>query len=117
MLTGAFILLHFNTKADDRIIDRFITKTNYQFQKIKDFQAKMSVRLNVPGLRMPKKTYKVYYKYPNKFKADTKGFGILPNTGIFTSPEDNFDNLKNLKLNNNLCSRCYMLDNFSFLHG
>ena len=102
ILIGAFILLHFNIKADDKIINRFIYKTNYQFEKIKDFQAKMSVRLNVPGLRMPKKTYKVYYKHPNKFKADTKGFGILPNTGIFTSPEDNFDNLKNLKLNNNL---------------
>ena len=50
---------------------------------------------------MPKKIYKVYYKYPNKFKADTKGFGILPNTGIFTSPKDNFDNLKDLRLNNN----------------
>ena len=57
----------------------------------------MSVRLNVPGIRMPKKTYKVYYKHPNKFKADTKGFGILPNTGIFTSPKDNFDNLKDLR--------------------
>ena len=58
ILIGAFILLHFNTKADDKIIDRFIYKTNYQFQKVKDFQAKMSVRLNVPGLRMPKKSYK-----------------------------------------------------------
>ena len=101
MIIIAFTILHFDAKADDKIINRFIYKTNYQFQKVKDFQAKMSVRLNVPGIRMPKKTYKVYYKHPNKFKADTKGFGILPNTGIFTSPKDNFDNLKNLKLNTN----------------
>ena len=97
-----FSLTYFNTRADDKIIDRFTYKTNYQFQKVKDFQAKMSVRLNVPGIRMPKKTYKVYYQHPNKFKADTKGFGILPNTGIFTSPKDNFVNLKDLRLNDNL---------------
>ena len=41
ILAGAFILLHFNTRADDKIIDRFIYKTNYQFQKVKDFQVKI----------------------------------------------------------------------------
>ena len=101
LLVFSFSLLHIELIADNKSIDRLISNTNYQFEKVRDFQAKMSVKLNVPGLRMPKKTYKVYYKPPNKFKADTKGFGILPNTGIFTSPKDNFDNLKNLRLNNN----------------
>ena len=53
------------------------------------------------NIKIPKKSYKVYFKQPNKIKANTKGFGILPNTGIFTSPEDNFDNLKSLRLNPN----------------
>ena len=57
----------------------------------------MNVSLNVPGFRMPKKKYKVFYN-PNKIKINTKGFGVLPKTGLFTSPADNFDNLKNLKL-------------------
>lgn len=61
----------------------------------------MNVSLNVPGFRMPKKVYKVYYKLPNKIKINTKGFGVLPKTGLFTSPSDNFDNLKNLSLNIN----------------
>ncbi len=100
VLTFIISILFSGLKADDKAINRLINKTNKEYQKVKGFQAKMSVKLNVPGLRMPKKTYKVYYKYPNKFKADTKGFGILPNTGIFTSPEDNFDNLKNLSINN-----------------
>jgi len=97
--TFLFCILCLDLKADDKVITRFINKTNKEYQKVRDFQAKMSVKLNVPGLRMPKKTYKVYYKHPNKFKADTKGFGILPNTGIFTSPKDNFDNLKDLTIN------------------
>jgi len=111
-LTLIISILFLELKAEDKVITRFINKTDTEYQKVQDFQAKMSVKLNVPGLRMPKKTYKVYYKYPNKFKADTKGFGILPNTGIFTSPKDNFDNLKDLRLNNKFSDKdnhCLMI--------
>ena len=80
-------------------IDEIVLKANEEFEKVSDFQAKMTVSLDVPGLRMPKKEYRAYYKRPNKFKATTKGFGVLPNTGLFTSPKDNFDNLKDLIIN------------------
>ena len=80
-------------------IDKIILRANEEFEKVSDFQAKMTVSLDVPGLRMPKKEYRAYYKRPNKFKATTKGFGVLPNTGLFTSPKDNFDNLKDLDIN------------------
>ena len=80
-------------------IDEIVLKANEEFEKVSDFQAKMTVSLDVPGLRMPKKEYRAYYKRPNKFKATTKGFGVLPNTGLFTSPSDNFDNLKDLIIN------------------
>ena len=85
--------------SSDLFLEKIILRTNDEFEKVSDFQAKMVVSLNVPGLRMPKKEYKAYYKKPNKFKATTKGFGVLPNTGLFTSPEDNFDNLKNMIIN------------------
>ena len=55
-----FIVVLSNTKADDILIKKVIEKTNIEFQKVRDFEAKMSVKLNVPGLRMPKKIYKVY---------------------------------------------------------
>ncbi len=112
VITLIISFLFLGLKADDKVIIRLINKTNNQYEKVRDFQARMSVKLNVPGLRMPKKSYKVYYKYPNKFKADTKGFGILPNTGIFTSPKDNFDNLKDLEINNKFLDReghCLMI--------
>ena len=85
--------------SSDLFLEKIILRTNDEFEKVSDFQAKMVVSLNVPGLRMPKKEYRAYYKKPNKFKATTKGFGVLPNTGLFTSPEDNFDNLKNMVIN------------------
>ena len=93
-----FIILSSLVYTDTNLLNRAIKKTTNEYEKVNDFQAQMTVELNIPGLRMPKKTYKVYFKQPNKFKANTKGFGMLPNTGIFTSPKDNFDNLRNLQI-------------------
>ena len=85
-------------------VDRVVDKTQKQFEKAFDYQVTMKIELKVPGFRMPKKKYKVFFKQPNKLKIKSRGFGMLPKTGIFTSPKDNFDNLKNMRLiptNNN----------------
>lgn len=76
----------------------FVEKTNEKFNLIDDYQVNMKIQLEIPAFRMPKKKYKVYYKRPNKIKVESKGFGILPKTGLFTSPNDNFDNLTNMQL-------------------
>ena len=100
-----FVSLLFSNSSSQ--IDRIIKKTNKQYMLVNNFETTMNVSLNVPGFRMPKKSYKVYYKLPNKIKINTKGFGVLPKTGLFTSPSDNFNNLKNLRLdikkNSNNC--------------
>ncbi|MGY8763685.1 MAG: hypothetical protein ACKVLE_03015 [Fidelibacterota bacterium] len=83
---------------DQPSITHIIERADREYNQVKDFEATMSVNLTVPGFRMPKKTYKVYFKSPNKIKIKTNGFGVLPKTGLFTSPKDNFDNLKNLEL-------------------
>ena len=46
-----FIVLLSNMKADDILIKKVIEKTNIEYQKVRDFEAKMSVHLKVPGLR------------------------------------------------------------------
>ena len=84
--------------SSESIEDYYIRKTNEQFNLINDYKVDMVIRLEIPAFRMPKKKYKVFYKKPNKIKVKAKGFGILPKTGLFTSPNDNFDNLKNVKM-------------------
>ena len=78
-------------------VERVVDKTQKQFEKASDYQVTMKIELKVPGFRMPKKKYKVFFKQPNKLKIKSRGFGMLPKTGIFTSPKDNFDNLKNMR--------------------
>ena len=84
--------------SNDKETEHYIKKTNEQFNLINDYKVDMTIKLEIPAFRMPKKKYKVYYKRPNKIKVKAKGFGILPKTGLFTSPNDNFDNLTNIKL-------------------
>lgn len=79
-------------------VEMVVDKTQKQFEKAFDYQVTMKIELKVPGFRMPKKKYKVFFKQPNKLKIKSRGFGMLPKTGIFTSPKDNFDNLKNMRL-------------------
>lgn len=105
MMIKLFILLlcfQNNLFCNEKIEDFYIRKTNEKFYSINDYQVDMVVKIQLPAFRMPKKKYKVYYKQPNKIKVKSRGFGVLPKTGLFTSPNDNFDNLKNLKLLTNL---------------
>jgi len=82
----------------DDSIDKYLKETNDKFNAINDYRVDMIVSLDIPAFRMPKKKYKVYYKKPDKIKVKARGFGMLPKTGLFTSPSDNFDNLTNLRI-------------------
>ena len=86
--------------SGDNDVQRYVKNTNDKFNSIDDYQVQMTVKLDVPAFRMAKKRYKVYYKKPDKIKVKARGFGILPKTGLFTSPNDNFDNLENLRVSN-----------------
>ena len=79
-----------------------INKVEKKFQTIKDYQVQVSIALSIPAFRMPKKKYNVYFKYPNSLKIKSKGFGLLPRTGMFTTPSENFDNLKNIQIDNRI---------------
>ena len=94
------VLILFSSRAffSESFEDYCVKKTDEQFNSVFDYQVDMIVKLDIPAFRMPKKKYKVYFKQPNKIKVKARGFGLLPKTGLFTSPNDNFDNLKNLKL-------------------
>lgn len=74
-----------------------IKKTDDQFREINNYQVDMVISIAIPAFRMPKKKYKVYFKQPDKIKVKSRGFGLLPKTGMFTSPIENFSNLSNIK--------------------
>lgn len=84
--------------GSESAVQRLIRNTQDQFEKARDYQVNMTIELKVPGFRMPRKRYKVFFKQPDKLKIKSRGFGMLPKTGLFTSPKDNFDNLRNMRV-------------------
>ena len=89
-----------NQKEDD-YAKAIIEKTESQYRSIKDYQVKMTISMKIPAFRMPKKKYTVFFKQPNKLEIKSRGFGLLPRTGMFTSPNENFDNLTDVAVDKN----------------
>lgn len=67
-----------------------------QFSQINDYQVDMKISVKMTGFRMPNKKVRIYYKKPNKMKAETKGFALLPTTGVNGNPSEFFDMLKHV---------------------
>ncbi len=88
-----------NIFANNENILKMIDNTEKKYRSVNDYRVEMTISVSVPAFRMPKKSYKVYFKQPNKVKIKSRGFGILPRTGMFTSPVENFNNLTDIKIN------------------
>ena len=91
-----FLLANSNAFSNNNP-EYIIKKTDDQFREINNYQVDMVISIAIPAFRMPKKKYKVYFKQPDKIKVKSKGFGLLPKTGMFTSPLENFSNLSNIR--------------------
>ena len=87
-----------NVTGDDyaKII---IEKTEAKYRLVNDYEVRMTISMKIPAFRMPKKRYTVFFKQPDKIEIKSKGFGLLPRTGMFTSPSENFDNLTDVFIN------------------
>ena len=93
-----FLVLLANSNAfSNNNPEYIIKKTDDQFREINNYQVDMVISIAIPAFRMPKKKYKVYFKQPDKIKVKSRGFGLLPKTGMFTSPLENFSNLSNIR--------------------
>ena len=88
-------------QKEDDYAKLIIDKTESQYRSIKDYQVKMTISMKIPAFRMPKKKYTVFFKQPNKLEIKSIGFGLLPRTGMFTSPSENFDNLTDVAVDKN----------------
>ena len=91
-----FVLANSNVFSNNNP-EYIIKKTDDQFREINNYQVDMVISIAIPAFRMPKKKYKVYFKQPDKIKIKSRGFGLLPKTGMFTSPQENFSNLSNIR--------------------
>ena len=102
-----FIISTFALCEENKIATEIINKTEQRFRMINDYQVNMVISINIPAFRMPKKKYTVFFKQPNQVQIKSKGFGLLPRTGMFTPPSENFNNLTDVTINHNAGSLGY----------
>ena len=91
LMTG---LLFAGTPTVEAIQDSLITR----FNRIEDYSVKIKISVKMTGLRIPQKKIKLYYKSPNKVKVVSKGFAIVPKTGLGGSPNQFLSMLKSVHL-------------------
>jgi len=58
-----------------------------RFNRIEDYTVNIKISVKMTGLRMPRKKIKLFYKSPGKIKVKSKGFAIVPKTGLGGSPD------------------------------
>lgn len=58
-----------------------------RFSRIEDYSVNIKISVKMTGLRMPRKKIKLYYKAPDKLKVKSRGFAIVPKTGLGGSPD------------------------------
>jgi len=71
-------------KDAQKILDVVIQK----FNKVKDYEADISAKVDISFIKVPETKAKIYYKYPDKTKIDSKGFAMLPKQSVNFSPAD-----------------------------
>ena len=71
--------------TEDDYAKKIIEKTEAKYRLVNDYEVRMTISMKIPAFRMPKKRYTVFFKQPDKIEIKSKGFGLLPRTGMFTS--------------------------------
>lgn len=66
--------------------DEILEKIKNKYDAVKDYEVDIKIKVDMEFLRIPKVSAKVYFKYPDKMKMDSKDFAILPKEGISFSP-------------------------------
>jgi outer membrane lipoprotein-sorting protein len=70
------------SKNPDEIIDQVVKN----FNRVKDYQVDVNIKVDVEFLKVPESKAKIYFKQPNKVHLESEGFAMLPKEGLDFSP-------------------------------
>jgi hypothetical protein len=66
--------------------DAILTKVKENFNRVRDYQADIKVKVDVDFIKVPEMKAKLYFKQPDKMQLDSEGFAMLPKGGVNFSP-------------------------------
>lgn len=92
--------------AQSKDPNKILKAVKTRFNKVRDYQANVSVKLDMDFVKVPESRAKLYFKQPDKVKIESTGFAMLPKQSVNFSPaqflKDNFTALyvRNETVNN-----------------
>ena len=80
-----FLAINFGfsqSKDPNEIINEVINN----FNKVKDYQVDLNIKVDVEFIKVPETKAKIYFKQPDKVHLEAEGFAMLPKNGMEFSP-------------------------------
>lgn len=84
-----FVLMLFTLTsiiAQSKNPEEIINGVIVNFNKVKDYQVDVNIKVDVEFLKVPDSKAKIYFKQPDKVHLESEGFALLPKDGIDFSP-------------------------------
>jgi len=72
--------------AQSKNPDEIINSVIVNFNKVKDYQVDVNIKVDVEFLKVPDSKAKIYFKQPDKVHLESEGFALLPKDGLDFSP-------------------------------
>jgi hypothetical protein len=76
-------------------VSQVLKNVRREYDKVRDYTVDLRTVVDMPGMKAPPMTAKIYHKKPDKLHIESQGFAMLPRDMIAFSPEvlneDNFD--------------------------
>lgn len=81
-----FLLFITEIFSQQKIADELINSVITNFNRVKDYEVDIDIKVDVEFLKVPESKAKIYFKQPDKIRLKSDGFALLPKDGLDFSP-------------------------------
>ena len=86
LLVAVILLLCSSIFPQSKDPDLILKRVVESFNKVKDYEVEVQVKVDVDFIKVPETKAKIYFKQPDKINFESDGFAMLPKEGINFSP-------------------------------
>lgn len=81
-----FLLFAFTALPQSKDPDLIIKRLKDNFNKVKDYEVDVKIKVDMDFIKVPESTAKIYYKNPDKMHFESETFAMIPREGMDFSP-------------------------------
>lgn len=82
IILGTFMFFNLILLSQSKNPETVLEALKNKYLLIEDYQSDIEIKVDVSFINIPVKKARIFYKYPDKYKFDAKGFFMLPKRGM-----------------------------------